>query len=174
MRLLRRNCIRTLSIVISLIAAGPTTAFASDAGCGAPDAPCILEGGEYYAALPETPGAPPAVIWLHGFGRSGKAMIQKPAYVDPFVSRGYTVIMPNGQPGISVEHPDWGMADGYELPRDDIAFLTAVRADAVERFGLDPSRILVAGFSRGGSMVWDVACKAPECPSSGFLAPMAA
>jgi polyhydroxybutyrate depolymerase len=112
---------------------------------------------------------PPAVIWLHGFGRSGKAMIQKPAYVDPFIRRGYAVIMPSGQPGISVENLDWGVADGYDLARDDIAFLRAVRADAVERFGLDPSRILIAGFSRGASMVWDVACQAPEL-ARGFAA----
>ncbi len=129
----------------------------------------MVEGGEYYAALPENSREPPAVIWLHGFGRSGKAMIQNRDYVEPFIRRGYAVIMPSGQPGISAGNLDWGVADGYDLARDDIAFLRAVRADAVERFGLAPSRILIAGFSRGGSMVWDVACHAPEL-ARGFAA----
>lgn len=169
MRPIMRNLILTLGIAIALIAARPETAFASDGKCGVPDAPCKLEGGEYYAALPETPDEPPAIIWLHGYGRSGKAMIQKPAYVDPFIRRGYAVIMPSGQPGIIVKDLDWGVADGYDLARDDIAFVRAVRADAMERFGLDPSRILIAGFSRGGSMVWDVACQAPEL-ARGFAA----
>ena len=163
------NNILTLGIAIVLWAATPELTLAKDATCGSPATPCSVEGGDYYAALPEVANELPAVFWLHGYGRSGKAMIQKPAYVDPFIRRGYAVIMPSGQPGISVKDLDWGVADGYDLARDDIAFLRAVRADAVERFGLDPSRILIAGFSRGGSMVWDVACQAPEL-ARGFAA----
>ncbi len=164
-----RNRILTLGFAIILTAAKPNTALTSDGECGVPDAPCTLEGGEYYVALPETPDQPPAVIWLHGYGRSGKAMIQNAAYVDPFIRRGYAVIMPSGQPSINDKDLDWGVADGYDLARDDVAFIDAVRADAVERFGIDPSRILIAGFSRGGSMVWDLACHAPEL-ASGFAA----
>ena len=162
MRSLLRGFILTFGIVITLVAAKPDTAFSSDGRCGAPDAPCILEGGEYYVALPETSDMRPAIIWLHGWGRSGKGMIQKPDYVAPFIRRGYAVVMPSGQPDISGKNLDWGVADGHDHQRDDIAFLRAVRADAVERFGLDGSQILIAGFSRGGSMVWDVACQAPE------------
>ncbi|GMG85204.1 hypothetical protein LNKW23_44200 [Paralimibaculum aggregatum] len=164
-----RGAIATLCMAIMLGAAGPGGLRAADAVCGEPDEPCTLAGGEYYVALPEAAAAPPAVIWLHGFGRSGRAMIRKPDYVEPFRRRGYAVIMPSGQPGISAKNLDWGVADGYDLPRDDIAFLGAVRADAVARFGLDPARILIAGFSRGGSMVWDVACHAPEL-ARGFAA----
>ncbi len=161
--------ILTLGIAIAVITASPKAALASDGECGVPDAPCTLEGGEYYVALPEVPDEPPAVIWLHGYGRSGKGMIQNSAYVDPFTRRGYAVIMPSGQPSINGKDLDWGVADGYDLARDDVAFVGAVRADAVERFGIDPSRILIAGFSRGGSMVWDIACQAPEM-ARGFAA----
>ncbi|MDC1198901.1 polyhydroxybutyrate depolymerase [bacterium] len=131
--------------------------------------PCEVEGGEYYAAVPEAVNAPPGVIWLHGYARSGKAMIQKPAYVDPFVRRGFAVIMPSGQPFPGIKELDWGVTDGYNWARDDVAFLKAVHTDAVARFGLDQTRILIAGFSRGGSMVWDVACQAPEL-AKGFAA----
>ena len=141
--------------------AAPGISGAGDEGCGAPQSPCVVDGGEYYAALPEAAASPPAVIWLHGYARSGKAMIQNPDYVSPFTRRGYAVIMPTGQPWPGSGDLDWGVVDGHGLPRDDVAFVQAVRADAVARFGLDPSRILLAGFSRGGSMVWDIACRAP-------------
>lgn len=137
--------------------------------CGAPDAPCTVEGGEYNVALPSAGEMPPAVIWLHGYARSGRAMIQKPKYVEPFTARGYAVIMPSGQPWDASGKLDWGVVDGFDEERDDIAFIRAVRTDAIERFGLDPSRILLAGFSRGGSMVWDLACLSPDL-ARGFAA----
>ncbi len=165
--ILRRILI--LSIAIVLCVAKPETPLASDATCGAPNTPCVVGGGEYYAVMPETAQDPPAVIWLHGYARSGKAMIQKPTYVAPFIHRGFAVIMPSGQSFPGLEKLDWGVDDGYDWARDDIAFLKAVRADAVERFDLDPARILIAGFSRGGSMVWDLACRAPEL-AKGFAA----
>ncbi len=164
-----RSRILTTGIAIVLCVARPEAPFASEANCGGPDTPCTVTGGEYYAASPKAVAEPPAVIWLHGYARSGKAMIQKPAYVDPFIRRGFAVIMPSGQSFPGNKALDWGVADGYDWSRDDIAFLRVVRADAVERFGLDPSRILIAGFSRGGSMVWDVACQAPEL-ARGFAA----
>ena len=45
---------------------------------------------------------------------------------------------------------------GQFAGRDDVA----EGHDAAAR-GVDRSRVLLAGFSRGGSMVWDVACHAP-------------
>ena len=106
-------------------------------------------------------------------------MIQKSGYVEPFTRRGYAVIMPNGQPFSGSDKLDWGVADGFEHARDDVAFVNSVRNDAIARFGLDSSRILVAGFSRGGSMTWDLACLAPETGSAfaavsgAFWEPMA-
>lgn len=152
----------TIGTAILLSVATPSILPASDDACGGPATPCGTELGEYYAVIPEGSIEPPAVIWLHGWGRSGKVMIQNPGYVDPFALRGFAVIMPSGQPFPEADKLDWGVADGYDRARDDIAFIAAVRADAVRRFGLDQSRILIAGFSRGGSMVWDLACFSPE------------
>lgn len=36
--------------------------------------------------------------------------------------------------------------------------MDAVRADLLERWRVEPGRLLVTGFSQGGSMVWDLAC----------------
>lgn len=148
---------------------GATATLALESSCGNPDMPCVMDYGEYYAALPEAVENPPAVLWLHGFGRSGKSMIQKPSYVDPFLQRGFAVIMPSGQPFPGKKDLDWGVSDGHGWERDDIDFLKIVLDDAIKRFHLDQSRILVAGFSRGGSMVWDVACHAPDL-AKGFAA----
>ncbi|MEM8842848.1 MAG: alpha/beta fold hydrolase [Pseudomonadota bacterium] len=151
----------TIAVAALTAASLGTPDRASAAQCGAPETPCELDQGVYFAALPNTPDPPPAVIWLHGYGRSGEAMIQNAGYVDPFLRRGYAVIMPSGQPGHGGKALDWGVMDGTDHARDDVAFIQAVRADAIDRFGLDPARILLAGFSRGGSMVWDMACRAP-------------
>ncbi|WP_233416682.1 alpha/beta hydrolase family esterase [Halovulum marinum] len=158
-----------LTLVLLGLSAAAGASLAQDAACGAPDAPCTVAGGTYHVALPEAAAPLPAVIWLHGYGRSGAAMIQKPEYVAPFTRRGYAVIMPSGQPFAPDSALDWGVTDGYDWARDDIAFIAAVRDDALARFGLDPARILIAGFSRGGSMVWDLACRAPEL-GRGFAA----
>ena len=152
---------RTLCLALLIGLLGDPASAAAEA-CGGPDVPCTVEGGEYHAALPPDAENPPAVIWLHGYARSGKAMIQKAGYVEPFTARGYAVIMPNGQPWAASGKLDWGVVDGFEWARSDIAFIRAVRADAIARFGLDPARILIAGFSRGGSMTWDLACLATE------------
>ena len=163
---------RSIHLVLATtiwVAALASTALGDTGSCGTPKQPCILADGEYYAAVPRSEGQLPAVIWLHGYARSGKAMIQKAGYVKPFVAQGFAVIMPSGQRLGNGSELDWGVADGYEYERDDVAFIRAVRSDATDRFNLDPSRILIAGFSRGGSMVWDLACKAPDL-AKGYAA----
>ena len=130
--------------------------------CGDPETPCPVTGGQYYAALPEDVVSPPALLWLHGYAASGKAFRSNPRVLEAVLSRGYAVIAPDGQPNpFQRSHLDWGVSDGVPLARDDIAFLQEVRADAIARFGSDPERVLVAGYSRGGGMAWDLACADP-------------
>lgn len=150
------------------------------AECGAQAAPCVLDQGEYFVALPDAPQGVPAVLWLHGYGRSGAMMVAKTAATAPFIARGYAVILPSGQRYFEGSDAlDWGVRDGHDAPRDDIAFLRAVLSDAISRFSLDDTRIIAAGFSRGGSMVWDLACLAPDTAAAyaavagAFWEPMA-
>ncbi|MEM8841125.1 MAG: polyhydroxybutyrate depolymerase, partial [Pseudomonadota bacterium] len=57
---------------------------------------------------------------------------------------------------------NWSVkADGTSFARDDIAFLKSVLADVEETQGLTPAPLLLSGFSRGGSMAWDIACFEP-------------
>jgi polyhydroxybutyrate depolymerase len=129
--------------------------------CGSPAGVCPVAGGFYRLALPDVAQGPvPALAYLHGWGGSSEGVMQNAAMREALAARGYALIAPEGIPRAQHPNRDWGVRDGSTHPRDDLAFLAAVLDDAA-RHGVDRSRILLAGFSRGGSMVWDVACHAP-------------
>lgn len=137
------------------------TAALAQPDCGAEDTPCTVAGAKYYVALPDEAHGAPVVLFLHGYAASGAAAIRDSNLARQFTGRGYALVAPDGQPDpLSPDLLDWGVADGFDQPRDDRAVLTAVRDDALRRFGLGP-RLLLAGYSRGGSMVWDIACADP-------------
>jgi polyhydroxybutyrate depolymerase len=56
------------------------------------------------------------------------------------------------------EETSWNLPGAMPGGRDDVAFIRSVADDAAARFGLDRNRMMVAGFSVGGSMTWYVAC----------------
>lgn len=131
--------------------------------CGSQEQPCSVEGGIYHVALPEQAEGAPLVLWLHGYRGSGANAIKNQGLVRQVTERGFALIAASGQDDIVASgNRDWNVDDGNDLPRDDIAYLQAVIADAVARFDLDGERVFAAGFSRGGSMVWDLACAAPD------------
>ncbi len=162
-----RECVTWIALAASSLLAANA---AAQEPCGGVEQPCEVEEGVYHVALPDGVENPPAVIYLHGYGGAGHKTLAKEAFVNQFTDRGYALILPTGQPD-KAENPglDWGALDNLILPRDDVAFLQDVRADALARFGLDPDRILIAGYSRGGSMVWEMACEAPDS-ARGFAA----
>lgn len=141
------------------LATGPLPVMA----CGA-DTPCTVALGQYYIRLPATPAPDrPMVVYLHGYAATGKAELGNDGLTAPFLDAGYAVIAPDGQVDqLQGSHLDWGVADGADWRRDDTAFLTDVIADAANRLDLSGRPAVVMGYSRGGSMVWDIACKAPD------------
>ncbi len=131
--------------------------------CGTLEEPCQVENGLYHVALPEQAEGAPLLLWLHGYRGSGANAIKNQGLVSQVTGRGFALIAASGQDDIVQSGSrDWNVDDGNDLPRDDIAYLKAVIADAVQRFGLDGERVFAAGFSRGGSMVWDLACVSPD------------
>lgn len=133
--------------------------------CGGPKTPCTVEKGGYFAARPEGSDLGHAVIYLHGYGGSGAKAIANVSFAEQFTSRGYTLIVPDGQPHTAPGTKgkrDWGVRDDFDWPRDDVAFLRTVISDAKKRFGVRSDELMMLGYSRGGSMAWDVACLAPE------------
>ncbi|MBK1699051.1 alpha/beta hydrolase family esterase [Rhodovibrio salinarum] len=124
--------------------------------CGGVDAPCRVELGRYYsAAVPKADdrSVQGAVIFLHGYKGSGRRVIQNAALVRAVQSAGHLLIAPHGRDGT------WNhVGSPADHDRDELAFLEQVRRDAVQRFALAGKPLLLAGFSQGASMVWDVAC----------------
>ncbi len=141
----------------ALLAAG-----AAQAGCGARPEPCQIENGEYHAALPPGGGqAPPVVLFLHGAGSNGAAVMRNDGLVKALLDRGYAVLAPSGSRRFgSGAGRSWNFYPGWD-GRDEAAFLHATIADAAERMGTAPDKVLLAGFSAGGFMVNYLACSAP-------------
>lgn len=131
----------------------------AQAGCADDADPCSIALGEYHIALPDGVENPPALVFLHGAGGNGKGAIRMRAALD----RGYALIGPNGlkRPN-SRFGPGWSFHPDRPKQRDEIAFIRAVIADAAESHGIDPDRVLLGGFSIGGSMVSYMACDAPD------------
>ena len=141
--------------------------------CGAVGEPCEIDGGEYFIALPDEANADTALfVFLHGSGGTGEAGARNTGFSNRVTSRGYAFITPSGA------ERDWGVFDGLEEPRDDVTFLRTVIEDAATRFDLNRDVVLLTGFSRGSSMVWDMACRAPDVATAyagsagGFWEPM--
>lgn len=139
---------------------------AADADCGRPDTPCAIAGGQYRIVLPDggagRPDGIPALMFLHGWGSSGGAVLRMSDLIDTARARGYAVIAPDGVPRATGSGFTWGFHPDRPGPRDEIAFLRAVRDDAAARHGIDGTRVILAGFSIGGSMTSYLACAAPD------------
>ncbi len=134
------------------------------AGCGPSEEACEIAAGTYQIELPPDaePGtAVPAVMFLHGWGGSGKATLSNRGMIAAILDRGYAVIAPDGLPRQEGGGGTWGFFPGRPAPRDEAAFLKAVADDAALRFGIDRQRILLGGFSIGGSMTSYIACADP-------------
>ena len=125
--------------------------------------PCEVDGGAYFVALPENADGPvPAVFFIHGFGGSGDGALRVSGMLTTFLDRGYAVIAPNGMPRGNGRGLSWSFHPDREGARDEIAFINVVRENATERFNLDPDRLILSGFSIGGSMTSYLACAKPE------------
>lgn len=131
--------------------------------CGDSATPCVIAEGSYHMLAPSGAATPRGiVIHLHGGGGTGRGML-KSGLAKEALLRGYLFVAPTG------EHPearwtkDWSVrADNMRHVRDDALFLRAVLADVRQRLNLADAPVLLAGFSRGGSMVWDMACRMPD------------
>ncbi len=138
-------------------------ATAALADCNGASGPCTLPSGTYHIVLPQGVSGPiPAIFLLHGYGGEGAGSIRNKAMVNLMLGRGYAVIAPDGQPRTDGAGRSWDFNPERPSTRDETAFLIAVADDAAAKYGLDRDKMLLAGFSIGGSMTSYVACNAPE------------
>ena len=126
--------------------------------------PCETANGLYHIALPDTPGGSlPAIVFLHGAGGSGRGSLGLSGAVDALTDRGYAVIAPDGQGREGRGGLFWAFrSDTGGDRRDEAAFLAEVVADAARRFGVEPERVALSGFSNGAFLVNYLACDTPD------------
>lgn len=130
---------------------------------GTPETLCKTDLGQYRIALPDGVEQPKAMLWLHGWGGSADGVMKNKGMVKTLTERGYALIAADGViTSKRRNNKNWAVNDGRKYARDDKDFMAEIVEDAAARHGVDRDRILLAGFSRGGSMVWDVACRTPE------------
>lgn len=122
----------------------------------------------YTAHVPEGDGPFPAMIALHGWGASAHDLLG----LAPMLHEGKALMLcPQG----SVGFPVGGSMMGYGWfplvpgqPPDVDAFRRAAAAlngfvdMALERYPIDPRKVVVAGFSQGGMMAYELALRNPS------------
>ena len=136
-------------------ASDTTAETATDPGCGGNDV-CEIDEGRYQAWAPEGVDGPlPALVFIHGYGGAPISISGDKEDVAAINEQGVLLILPGSDGGSWNENNDPDR-------RDDYAFIAAVIDDAAIRWGLDPARVFVGGFSTGGSMASMMACYRPE------------
>jgi len=151
--------------LLAVLALGLSASAAASADCGGPENACSVSEGTYFAAEPETASDKkrPVVLFFHGGGGWGSRIFKlRQRMTAEFTARGYVVLAPNGKkrPG-SRFGPGWAFIPQFPPHRDELAFTREILADAAKRFNIDPKKVLMTGYSIGGSVVSYMACKDP-------------
>ncbi len=137
-------------------------ALSAEANCGSQKSACKVAAGSYHVSFPAGYSADknfPAVVALHSWGASGQGLLRGGKMVRKLLARGYVVIAPEGLRRTDGAGSSWEFRGGAR--RNDAAFIVSVADDAAKKFGLNRGRMMLAGFSVGGSMVHYTACKYP-------------
>ncbi len=151
---------RTAQLTLPLLFLLAAPLLAQD--CGDRDMPCPVEQGTYHMALPDS-GTPKGIVMhLHGAGGRGSSTLSS-GIGQEAIARGYAFVAPDGYHPESRFVRNWSVrARGSSFERDDAVFLRAVLTDVQSRLDFEDAPVLLSGFSRGGSMVWDIACHVPD------------
>jgi polyhydroxybutyrate depolymerase len=139
------------SLAILLLALSPGLA----AACGE-TSDCDVETGTYRIRLPEGATGPiGALVFAHGYQGSSAGTMKGAGLRRMTQERGLALIAIDALGG------DWDLpnAPGHAtVPRDEMAYLDQVVADAARRFDVDPARVVISGFSAGGMFTWTAIC----------------
>jgi len=120
---------------------------------------CVLGERSYRIVLPEShePGRPlGAIVFAHGYRGSAAGTMRSDALASLAQTLNIAVV------AADADGPDWQIPGVPSFPGADgaaeLAYFDALRADLIQRFAVDPERIVMAGFSAGGMMTWHLAC----------------
>ncbi len=120
------------------------------------------------------PGGWPLVLALHGFGGSGRNVLEQGRWVDKARTEGFALLAPDG----SLKQPDrrqsfianprsWNAGPATDSPAsergvDDIGFLRALLTQFIAEQRIDARRVYATGFSNGAAMAFRVGAELPE------------
>ena len=128
----------------------------------------MVESLAYTAHVPSGEGPFPALIALHGWGANAHDLFG----LAPEIHGGNAVVLcPQGSVRLNVGGGMMGygwfpMVPG-QMPDVD-AFMASADTlrrfieEALERFPIDPARVVLAGFSQGGIMAYELALRDPD------------
>ncbi len=123
--------------------------------CG-PQTDCAVLDGSYRVHLP--PGEPTgAILFAHGYRGSAAGTMRGGGLTAMADRLGVALV------ALDAGADDWSLPDAPsddDARRDEAGYARAVRGDVAARFGVAPERMIVAGFSAGGMLVWNLACEA--------------
>ncbi len=126
---------------------------------------CVLPNGTYRLAMPANWDGRPlgAVLFLNGWLGTSEGLMAADFFVRRITDQGIALIVPQAEQGT------WSFPNSPVPIRDDFAFLDAVMEDVADRIPLRRDRVMVSGFSLGGSLAWSMACHQGE-KFAGYLA----
>lgn len=148
---------KLIALVIAIIF---TFAGSPASACGGTEK-CKVPGGYYLVSTPpgwDGESKLPVVVFYHGWNASPEGMFRNTAMVNAVHRRGAMFVAPYARTGYWRQ-----IGEGrHEGGRDELEYARAVMADLKQRFPVDERRVLASGFSRGASMVWNLACYGGE------------
>lgn len=110
-----------------------------------------------------TAGRPPAILLLEYLRGNAVDMAGLTDAARLVRDYGVWVILPESANG------RWNYGLTSFSQADDVGFLTTVIDDAVNRFGVDPHRIYMGGYSNGAEMTQRYACDRPDKIAAGAI-----
>jgi len=129
------------------------------AACG-PDSDCVV--GERHYRIQWPGGAPEpagAIVYAHGYRGSAAGVMRNRALRRLAEAEGLALV------ALDSRDQDWVIPHAPGHPDTDgapeFAYVAAVLDDVERRFALDRDRVMAAGFSSGGMLMWTLACEMP-------------
>lgn len=167
------------TLLTAAIAAGFAALVAVSAEACGIDTDCRLGAHSYRIALPserQPDASLAAIIFAHGYRGSAAGTMRNARLVALADTLGVAVV------AADAGRADWQLPGAPSAPEANgtapLLYVDALRRALIDRFDVDPERIVVAGFSSGGMLVWHLACHRGDVfrgfvPLSGtFWAPL--
>ncbi|MEH6632324.1 MAG: CocE/NonD family hydrolase [Halopseudomonas aestusnigri] len=117
---------------------------------------CELDGRTYQVKVPESwdgTSPLPVLIHLHGWGRTGRNVLNNHRVTNATENNGFLLVAPDG---LGKSWDFWGNSSR------DAPFIRSLMKDLPKKWPIDNSQIYVSGFSYGGAMAWRLACESGE------------